>query len=46
MAKLTVLTLLLGVVLAVGAWWMLAAGWDALLNALWDFLPLGLPHAP
>ncbi|WP_255531803.1 hypothetical protein [Planomonospora sp. ID82291] len=38
------LTLLLGVVLAAGAWWMLAAGWDALLNALWDLLPLGFPH--
>ncbi|WP_269435902.1 hypothetical protein [Planomonospora sphaerica] len=36
------LTLLLGVVLAAGAWWTLATGWNTLLNALWDLLPLGL----
>ncbi|MBB5962678.1 hypothetical protein [Planomonospora venezuelensis] len=44
LAKLTVLTLLLGVMLAAGAWWALATGWDALLDALWDLLPLGLPR--
>ncbi|GAT70298.1 hypothetical protein PS9374_05980 [Planomonospora sphaerica] len=42
LVKLTMLTLLLGVVLAAGAWWTLATGWNTLLNALWDLLPLGL----
>ncbi|MFD8527201.1 hypothetical protein ACFV0L_07285 [Streptosporangium canum] len=40
LGKLIMVTLLLGVALAAGAWWALAAGWDV----VWDVVPIGLPH--
>jgi uncharacterized protein involved in cysteine biosynthesis len=40
LVKLIVMVLLLSAALAVGAWWVLATGWDALL----DTLPIWLPH--
>ncbi|WP_255529576.1 MULTISPECIES: hypothetical protein [Planomonospora] len=36
-----IITPLMGVVLALGMWWLLTEGWDALLDAL----PIWLPHA-
>ncbi|MET8046229.1 hypothetical protein ABZU75_01390 [Streptosporangium sp. NPDC005286] len=40
LVKLVVMVLLLSAALAAGAWWTLAEGWDALLDAL----PIWLPH--